>query len=131
IGAQEEALDRQSPPSRLARGPYRRASSFDCPPTGPRAEELVQVDTTPPSSLDRSDPRKLGRYRIRQRLGGGGMGVVYLADDARGRPVAIKVIRSDYANDREFRSRFKREVEAAARVGGSFTARVLDADPDG
>jgi hypothetical protein len=56
------------------------------------------------------------------------MGVVYLGEARGGQRVAIKVIRPEYADDPGFRSRFRREVEAAARVGGACTARVLTAD---
>lgn len=57
------------------------------------------------------------------RLGAGGMGVVYLAIDSADRKVAIKVIRPELASDRAFRARFEREVEAAERVQGAYTAR--------
>ena len=58
------------------------------------------------------------------------MGIVYLAESADKTPVAIKVIRSELAGDPEFRKRFRQEVEAAWRVSGAFTAKVLDADPE-
>jgi serine/threonine protein kinase len=45
--------------------------------------------------------------------------------------VAVKVIRPELAADRDFRSRFAREVSAARRVSGMFTAPVVAADPDG
>jgi len=77
-----------------------------------------------------AEPEWLGPYRLRRRLGAGGMGVVYLGDHA-GSPVAIKVLRPELAADPAFRARFRREVEAAARVAGARTARVLDADGDG
>ena len=56
------------------------------------------------------------------------MGVVYLAEDANGRQVALKLIRSELADDPAFRSRFRREVQAGQRVGGICTARYIDAD---
>lgn len=59
------------------------------------------------------------------------MGVVYLARSAAGRQVALKVIRPEYADDPHFRARFRREVAAARKVSGAFTASVVDADPDG
>lgn len=58
------------------------------------------------------------------------MGRVYLAASADGRIVAVKVIRSEMAEDKNFRIRFRREVAAAAAVGGVFTAPVVDAAPD-
>ena len=54
--------------------------------------------------------------------------VVYLAEDANGRRVALKLIRSELADDPAFRSRFRREVQAGQRVGGICTARYIDAD---
>ena len=59
--------------------------------------------------LDPDDPRALGPYTVRARLGEGGMGVVYLADGPDG-PVALKVVRRLLAADDTFRTRFRREV---------------------
>jgi len=77
-----------------------------------------------------TDPKRLGGYKLIGRLGAGGMGVVYLGSDGRGSNVAVKVIRSELARDASFRSRFRREVEAARRVEGAHTARVIKADTD-
>ncbi|WLQ33989.1 serine/threonine-protein kinase [Streptomyces castrisilvae] len=81
--------------------------------------------------LQPTDPRQVGRYRITGRLGGGGMGQVYLGHSPSGRLVAVKVVRPELAQDPGFRRRFAREVEAARRVTGFFTAAVVDADPEG
>jgi len=75
-----------------------------------------------------SDPRQVGRYRLSARLGSGGMGVVYLGAAEDGRPVAVKVLRPQLAEDREFRTRFGREVAALVRVEGVCTVRVIEAD---
>lgn len=75
------------------------------------------------------DPRQVGPYRLRGRLGGGGMGQVFLGRSRGGRPVAVKVVRPELADDAEFRRRFTVEVEAAQKVGGFYTAQVVDADP--
>lgn len=72
----------------------------------------------------------IGGYALIDRLGSGGMGVVYLARSASGRQVAVKVVHAQYAQDEEFRARFRQEVTAARRVSGAFTAPVVDADPD-
>jgi serine/threonine protein kinase len=81
--------------------------------------------------LQPGDPQVIGPYRLRGRLGVGGMGRVFLGVSAGGRPVAVKVVRADLATDPEFRARFQREVAVARRVSGPFTAPVIDADLDG
>jgi serine/threonine protein kinase len=58
------------------------------------------------------------------------MGRVYLATSPAGQTVAVKVIRPEMAEDKNFRIRFRREVAAAAAVGGTYTASVVDAAPD-
>ena len=80
--------------------------------------------------LEPGDPSKVGRYRLIGRLGGGGMGRVFLGVSPGGRRVAVKLIRSELAGDTQFRARFAREIEAARRVGGFHTAPVVDADPE-
>ncbi len=80
--------------------------------------------------LSSSDPRRIGSYRVVSRLGAGAMGRAYLAVDRVGRYVALKVIRSEYAEDAEFRRRFAREVSAAGKVHGRYTTGLIDADPD-
>ena len=79
--------------------------------------------------LTTSDPGEVAGYRLQARLGAGGMGQVYLAFTAGGRPVALKVMHAWLAGDGAFRHRFEREVAAARRVHGRYTAQVLDADP--
>lgn len=81
-------------------------------------------------ALDRDDPREIGGYRILRVLGAGGMGRVYLARSPGGRTVAVKVIRPELADDQGFRHLFRREVAAARRVGGAWTAPVVDADTE-
>ncbi|NBE56182.1 serine/threonine-protein kinase, partial [Streptomyces boluensis] len=76
------------------------------------------------------DPTRIGPYRLVARLGAGGMGLVYLGRSEAGRTVAVKVVQAEYAQHPEFRKRFAREVAAARRVGGTWTAAVLDADTE-
>ncbi|MET7739828.1 serine/threonine-protein kinase [Streptomyces sp. NPDC005385] len=77
-----------------------------------------------------SDPLRIGPYRIVGRLGSGGMGWVYLGRSPAGREVAVKVVRPEFAAEREFRERFAREVAAARVVSGAYTAAVVDADTE-
>ena len=83
------------------------------------------------AALQPGDPQRIGPYVLLGRLGSGGMGRVYLARSPGGRMVAVKVIRANLAEDAGFRARFAREVSAARKVGGLFTAAVVDADVDG
>lgn len=80
--------------------------------------------------LSTGDPESIGGYTLLGRLGSGGMGVVYLGVSASGRQVAVKLVHGPYAQEEEFRTRFRREIAAARRVSGAFTAPVVDADPD-
>jgi len=76
-------------------------------------------------------PRKIGPYRVLEKIGEGGMGVVYLARDAASRQVAIKVLGPAVAGDPAARLRLVREVETMRRVSNSHVAAVLDADLNG
>ncbi|MFD7460649.1 MULTISPECIES: serine/threonine-protein kinase [unclassified Streptomyces] len=80
--------------------------------------------------LTAEDPPHIGPYSLIARLGAGGMGRVYLARSEGGRTVAVKVVQTEFAQHAEFRARFAREVVAAKRVGGAWTAAVLDADTE-
>jgi serine/threonine-protein kinase len=69
-----------------------------------------------------------GRYGVERTLGGGGMAVVYLArDEELGRPVAVKVLAENLADDAELRERFVREARLAARLSHPNVVRVYDA----
>jgi serine/threonine protein kinase len=81
--------------------------------------------------LQPTDPQLIGPYRLRGRLGAGGMGQVFLGLSAGGRPVAVKVVRAHLATDPEFRERFRREIAVARKVSGVYTSPVIDADVDG
>ena len=81
--------------------------------------------------LQPGDPQLIGPYRLRGRLGAGGMGQVFLGRSAGGRPVALKVVRAHLAQDPEFRERFRREIAVARKVSGVYTSPVIDADVDG
>lgn len=91
---------------------------------------MAEDPTTPPAALKPDDPARLGPYTLLGRVGRGGMGIVYLAEDAAGKRVAIKMISPELAEDESFRDRFRREVDAARRVRRFCTAPVLDARLD-
>ncbi len=76
-------------------------------------------------------PDQLGPYRLIDRIGEGGMGVVYLARDPEQRPVAVKILRPAVAGDPNARRRLAREVETMRRVRSPFVAEVLDTDVTG
>ncbi|MFJ7194741.1 MULTISPECIES: serine/threonine-protein kinase [unclassified Streptomyces] len=80
--------------------------------------------------LTANDPARIGPYLLLGRLGAGGMGRVYLARSEGGRTVAVKVVHAEHVADPQFRARFRREVDAARRVGERYTAPVLNAAPD-
>ncbi len=75
---------------------------------------------------------QLGRYRIVERLGKGGMGVVYRAEDPRlEREVAIKVLPEDAHGDEQALGRFRREARALSRLLHPNIATLFDFDADG
>lgn len=76
-------------------------------------------------------PRKIGPYRVIEKIGEGGMGVVYLGMDSDRRRVAIKVLGPAVAGDPNARQRLAREVETMQRVRNRYVAEVLDADVHG
>lgn len=83
------------------------------------------------SPLGPSDPRQVAGYRLVARLGSGGMGSVYLSFTPGGQPVAVKVVRGEFAEDQAFRRRFEHEVRAARQVQGVYTVPVLDSNTEG
>ncbi|PKW26620.1 serine/threonine-protein kinase [Phycicoccus duodecadis] len=74
---------------------------------------------------------RLGQYRLVQRLGEGGMGVVHLALDRQGRAYALKLLRQHVADDPDARARLAREVDTLSRIRSPRVAPVVDADVDG
>jgi eukaryotic-like serine/threonine-protein kinase len=79
--------------------------------------------------LERTDPARIGPYRLLARLGEGGMGTVFLAEGEGRQRVALKSIRQGFAHEPGFRARFAREIETAGMVSSPFIAPVVDAEP--
>ncbi len=72
-----------------------------------------------------------GRYRVESLLGTGGMGEVYRAQDLTlERPVAIKMLRAEFANDQEFIRRFRQEATAVASLSNPHIVSVFDVGED-
>ncbi|WP_068616778.1 Stk1 family PASTA domain-containing Ser/Thr kinase [Paenibacillus tuaregi] len=68
-----------------------------------------------------------GRYQIIERIGGGGMALVYKAQDILlGRNVAIKVLRQQFVHDEEFIRRFRREAQSAASLSHPNVVSIYD-----
>ena len=92
------------------------------------------ADGLEPEDDEIEQPRehaRLGEYRLVQRLGEGGMGVVHLALDRHGRAVAVKVLRQHIAHDPDARARLTREVRTLGRIQSPRVAPIIDADVDG
>jgi serine/threonine protein kinase/tetratricopeptide (TPR) repeat protein len=74
----------------------------------------------------------LGRYRIVERLGEGGMGVVFRGEDPRlERDVALKVLKQDALHDEDSKHRFRLEARALSRLLHPNIATLFDFDSDG
>jgi serine/threonine-protein kinase len=68
-----------------------------------------------------------GRYRLIARIAIGGQGEVWRAEDTTlGRPAAVKVLRGEYADNAEFRARFRREAQQTAGLSHPGVAQVFD-----
>lgn len=82
--------------------------------------------------LQPGDPASIGGYRLLSRLGAGGMGTVYLAEDVTRAQVAVKVIKAELVRQENAAAlaRFRREIAALRRLTRRCTAALLDADPE-
>ncbi|CAL9542679.1 Serine_threonine-protein kinase PknD [Nocardiopsis dassonvillei] len=83
-----------------------------------------------PEPLQPSDPSAFGDYSVTGRLGKGGQGIVYLAEDPQGEEVAVKVLNDQWSRDSDLRKRFEKEVRAAQKVASFCTAAIIDARLD-
>ena len=122
----DEAASPLVAPTRLSDGEGRPA--LPIPDEDRVAKELVR------SKLFRSKSRpiKIGRYQVLDRLGEGGMGIVYTAyDDQLDRKVAVKVLRTEVTRQDEIgRTRLLREAQAMAKLSHPNIVTVHEADVD-
>src|ERR1051326_6027970 len=88
--------------------------------------QLVPQTPPPPNPADLTGST-VGRYSIRKRLGVGGMGEVYLADDTTlKRTVAMKRLSERVRADEQYRKRFIKEAERASRFSHPHIASLFD-----
>jgi eukaryotic-like serine/threonine-protein kinase len=76
-------------------------------------------------------PDKISHFEIQQKLGQGGMGEVFLAKDTKlDRSVALKILPSEFVNDKNYMNRFVREAKAASALSHSNVAHVYEIGED-
>jgi serine/threonine-protein kinase len=102
------------------------------PQSGGQGSTLATTLNAPAASVNRADDSLIGRvlanrYRLVEKLGQGGMGVVYKGEHIRiHRPTAIKVLNADLSNNPEFIARFEREAEMASRIKHPNAVDIYD-----
>src|SRR6185436_13201808 len=97
------------------------------PPSGPGAPEVRHLSGPPEGRWLEPGERLAERYRIQERLGSGGMGLVYRAFDERlGLCIALKVLRPDLAGSARLEERLRRELLLARQVSHRNAVRIHD-----
>ena len=99
--------------------------------TSDNASSNANANSTLPLESE-SQPERLGKYRLIRKLGEGGVGVVFLAEDTvLHREVALKLLTDKNIRDQRFLLRLKREVRAAAALAHPNLIRIHDVSQDG
>lgn len=109
-------------------GTWNRSAAARCTRCGVPLPEVAAPPIDVPDTELRELRRATGnRYTIVKRLGSGGMAHVYLARHAAlGRPLVLKVLHRNLAQEPEMRERFRREAEAAARLQHPYICAITD-----
>lgn len=103
------------------------AGGFLGMPAGELAPNLLAEVTGEEEFVEDLAGRQMGPYRLLREIGGGGMGMVYEAEDTRlGRRVAVKLLPPEYSRDRKAKERFLREARAASTVDHPNLCTVHD-----
>ena len=85
-----------------------------------------------PNAPTFSEGTEIGDYVVKRRIGVGGMGEVYIAEQkSMGRPVALKVLQSDLVSDKSYLERFYREVRTLAQIEHPNIVKAIEAGYDG
>ena len=93
-------------------------------------EYASRWQTSPMERLRSGDPEQIGPWQIVNRLGSGGMGIVYMGTNGT-HAAAIKVVREFLLEDPASRTRLEREVDTLLRVKSEFVAEIVGSDVNG
>ncbi len=106
---------------------WKEATSFPLMMIVAAVTGLFGVDTIGSLRRQAYEARQLGQYRLKRRIGAGGMGEVFLAEhQLLKRPCVVKLIRPDKAGDEKVLMRFQREVRATAKLTHWNTVDIFD-----